>query len=79
MKSILEAPHFHDEQAAYDWVEARVWPQGRVCPHCGVVNRSGKLAGKSTRIGTYKCYECRKPFTVKIGTIFEASHVKLHV
>jgi len=79
MKSILEAPRFHDEQAAYDWVEARVWPNGRVCPHCGVVDHSGKLAGKSTRIGTYKCYECRKPFTVKIGTIFESSHVKLHV
>lgn len=77
--SILNATHFHDEQAAYDWVEARVWPQGRVCPHCGTVDRSGKLAGKSTRIGTYKCYACRKPFTVKIGTIFEASHVRLHV
>ena len=79
MKSILETPRFHDEQAAYDWVEARVWPNGRVCPHCGVVDHSGKLAGKSTRIGTYKCYECRKPFTVKIGTIFESSHIKLHV
>ncbi len=37
-----------------------------------------KMEGKSTRIGTYKCYQCRKPFTVKIGTIFEASHVKLN-
>ena len=35
--------------------------------------------GKSTRIGTYKCYACRKPFTVKIWTIFEASHIKLHI
>ncbi|SMF00098.1 Transposase [Tistlia consotensis] len=77
--SVLSAPHFHDEQAAYEFVEARVWPNGRVCPHCGVVDRSGPLKGKSTRIGTYKCYACRKPFTVKIGTIFEASHVKLHL
>ena len=77
--SILTAPHFHDEEAAYEFVEARVWPNGRVCPHCGTVDRSGKLKGKSTRIGTYKCYACRKPFTVKVGTIFESSHVKLHI
>ena len=77
--SILNAPHFHDEEAAYAWVEAHVWPDGRVCPHCGTVDSNGKLAGKSTRIGVYKCYACRKPFTVKIGTIFEGSHVKLHI
>ncbi len=77
--SMLSAPHFHDEDAAYEFVEAHVWPDGRVCPHCGVFDSSGKLKGKSTRIGTYKCYACRKPFTVKVGTIFEASHVKLHI
>ena len=77
--SVLSSPHFHNEEAAYAFVEARVWPNGRVCPHCGVVDESDKLKGKSTRIGTYKCYACRKPFTVKIGTIFEASHVKLHI
>jgi transposase-like protein len=54
-------------------------PDGRVCPHCGVVDRSGPLKGKSTRIGVYKCYACRKPFTVKVGTIFESSHIPLHV
>jgi transposase-like protein len=79
MQSVLSAAHFHDEPAAYAFVEAHVWPKGRVCPHCGVVDESGKLAGKSTRLGTYKCYACRKPFTVKVGTIFEASHVKLHL
>ena len=77
--SILSAKHFHDEAAAYKFVEARVWPDGRVCPHCGVIGESGALKGKSTRIGVYKCYACRKPFTVKVGTIFEASHIKLHV
>ena len=35
------------------------------------------MGGKSTRIGAYKCYQCRKPFTVKIGTVFEASHVPM--
>jgi len=79
MVAALSARHFHDEEAAYRYVEARLWPQGPVCPHCGGVERLGKLGGKSTRIGTYKCYQCRKPFTVKIGTIFEASHVPLNV
>lgn len=79
MPSILAAEHFHDEAAAYGFVEARVWPNGPVCPHCGGAGRIGKLGGKSTRIGAYKCYQCRKPFTVKIGTIFEASHVAMHL
>jgi transposase-like protein len=76
---VLSEPQYHSEEAAYAFVEAHVWPNGRVCPHCGVVGRSGPLKGKSTRIGVYKCYACRKPFTVKVGTIFESSHVKLHI
>jgi transposase-like protein len=77
MKSVLSDKHFHNEAAAYAFVEARVWPNGPVCPHCGGVERISKMGGKSTRIGTYKCYQCRKPFTVKVGTIFEASHVPM--
>ena len=77
MKSIISDKHFHDETAAYKWVEDRVWPQGPVCPHCGGVDRISPMQGKSTRIGAYKCYQCRKPFTVKVGTIFEASHVPM--
>jgi transposase-like protein len=76
-KSIFSAAHFNDEAAAYAYVEARVWKHGRSCPHCGVVERSGPLKGKSNRIGLYKCYACRKPFTVKIGTIFEDSHIAM--
>jgi transposase-like protein len=76
--SVLSDPHFHDETEAYKVVEARIWPNGPVCPHCGGFERISKMEGKSTRIGTYKCYQCRKPFTVKVGTIFEASHVPLH-
>jgi transposase-like protein len=79
MPSVLSAAHFHSEQAAYEFVEARLWANGRVCPHCGVIDKSGPLKGKSTRIGVYKCYACRKPFTVKVGTVFESSHIKLHV
>jgi transposase-like protein len=77
--SILSAPHFHNEEAAYDFVEAKVWPRGPVCPHCGGVERNSKMQGKSTRIGVYKCYDCRKPFTVKVGTIFESSHIPLRL
>ena len=62
-KSVIEAKAFQDEAAAYRWVEARVWPEGPVCPHCGGTDRISKMGGKSTRIGTYKCYVCRKPFT----------------
>ena len=79
MSSALSAVHFHDEKAAYSFIERRLWPDGPVCPHCGGVERIGKMAGKSTRVGLYKCYQCRKPFTVKIGTIFEASHVPMHI
>jgi transposase-like protein len=78
-KSVLNAKAFQNEAAAYAWVEARVWPDGPVCPHCGGVERIGKMGGKSTRIGLYKCYQCRQPFTVKIGTVFEASHVPMHL
>lgn len=64
------------EQAAYEFVESRLWPTGPVCPRCKG-QRAGKLTGDSTRIGVYKCYACRKPFNVKIGTIFEKSHIPL--
>jgi transposase-like protein len=76
-RSIFAAPHFNDEAAAYAYVEARIWANGRVCPHCGVFERSAPLKGKSDRVGLYKCYACRKPFTVKIGSIFEDSHIAM--
>lgn len=79
MTSVLSAPHFHDESAAYEYLEARVWPNGPVCPHCGGTDRISKMQGDSTRRGVYKCYQCRKQFRVTVGTVFEASHVKLHL
>jgi transposase-like protein len=69
---------FQDEDAAYRFVEQCVWPEGPVCPHCGGSRRIGRINGQSTRPRTYKCYECRKPFTVKIGTIFESSNLPMH-
>lgn len=79
MTSVLSAKHFHDEAAAYEYLEARIWAKGRFCPHCGTVERSSKMGGESTRVGVYKCYACRKQFSVKVGTVFESSHVKLHL
>jgi len=81
MTSYLNAPHFTDEQAAYDYVEGYLWPHGPVCPHCGNCDptRIRRLMGKATRAGLRKCNECRKQFTVKIGTIFEDSHVSMTV
>jgi transposase-like protein len=77
--SILNAPHFQTEEAAFAYVEAKLWPTGPVCPHCGEDKRVGRLSGKTTRPGLCKCYACRKPFTVRMGTIFESSHLALHL
>ena len=77
--SLLSQKHLQDEQAAYDWVEAHVWPDGPVCPKCGSVERISKMAGKATRFGLYKCYACRSQFRVTVGTIFEASHIPLRL
>jgi transposase-like protein len=79
MPSALSAEHFQTEEAAFAYVEAKLWPNGPTCPHCGVVGQSGRLQGKTTRVGLRKCYACRKPFTVRMGTVFESSHVPLRV
>ena len=80
-KSIFEAPQFKTEEGAFAYVEAHLWPTGAVCPHCGNCDeaRIRKMAGKTTRMGLRKCNECRKPFTVRMGTIFESSHLALHL
>lgn len=77
--SLLSQKHLQDEDAAYAWVEAHIWPEGPVCSHCGEKHRVSKMKGAATRKGLYKCYACRKQFNVKIGTIFEKSHVPMHI
>ncbi|HEX4179324.1 MAG TPA: IS1595 family transposase [Caulobacteraceae bacterium] len=79
MQSALNAPHLINEEAAFAYVEAKLWANGTVCPHCGVVGESTKSQGKTTRMGLWNCRGCRKPFTVRMGTIFESSHVPLHI
>ncbi len=77
--SLLSQEHLQNEEAAYAWVEAHVWPEGPTCPHCGEKHRVSKMQGKATRKGLYKCYACRQQFRVTVGTIFEKSHVALHL
>jgi transposase-like protein len=87
--SVLNRPYFHDEAAAFAHVEAMLWPQGPVCHHCGNMGRIYALKGVRSkaskknpegveRHGLYKCGECRKQFTVRMGSIFEESHLPLH-
>ena len=73
-----QAELFANENVARAMVEKLFWPDGPVCPHCGLVGNGYKLQGKSTRPGLYKCGGCRKPFTVTMRSIFEDSHLPLH-
>src|SRR5271167_4386356 len=72
----LLAPEYRDEDAAREFIEKQRWPDGPVCPHCGLVNEAYKI--KAARKGVWKCKGCRKPFTVTIKSIFEDSHIPLH-
>jgi transposase-like protein len=78
MSSNLQNPIFTDERAAREWLEARVWPNGPVCPHCGATDADvTKLEGSKHRPGVYQCNQCREQFTVTVKTLFERSHVPL--
>jgi len=76
--SDLSNPIFQDADKAREWLEARVWANGRACPHCGVVDNSTLMAGKSHRPGLYQCNACREPFTVTVGTLYERSKIPLN-
>src|ERR1700689_1940100 len=85
--SKLTKTAFHSEPAAFEYLEATLWPDGPVCPHCGTVGNATKLTApdrvegkRQARIGLWKCKEkeCRKQFTVKVGTVFEHGRIPLH-
>lgn len=79
--SVLSKPYFHDEEAAFAHLEGVLWPNGPVCPHCGGVDRIGKIKAnpaKRVRYGLHKCGDCKKQFTAKVGTVFEHGRVPLH-
>jgi transposase-like protein len=71
-------PLYHDADKAREHLEKLYWPNGPVCPHCGVIDEATKLQGKSTRKGVYKCNACEKPFTVTVGTVMEDSKIPLN-
>jgi transposase-like protein len=75
--AVIDQLHFKDEAAAFKYLEATRWPNGPVCPHCGTIGTAYAL---KSRIGLYRCAEkaCRKDFTVRVGTVFEDSPIKLH-
>ncbi len=72
----LTAPYFLDKDKARERLELLRWPNGPICPHCGSI----KAWPIKTRAGLYKCgeYQCRKQFTVTVGTVFERSKVPLN-
>jgi transposase-like protein len=78
MSANLQNPIFQDETKAREWLEARVWRSGPVCPHCGN-NTVSALKGKAHRPGLFQCNasECRKQFSVTVGTVFERSKIPL--
>lgn len=87
--SVLSKPYFHDEEAAFAFVEGIIWNGEPSCPHCGVVGRAYALKNVRSkpskkhpegvvRHGLKKCGACRGQFTVRKGTIFEESHLEMH-
>src|SRR6266480_4194584 len=74
--SLFAEPHFQNDEAARAMLESILWPDGPVCPHCGVVNHSYK----TKRPGVFRCAEkiCRKDFSVTMKTVMERSHIALH-
>ena len=76
MSTHLNNPIFHDEDAARAWFEARIWPDGPFCPHCGSVTVT-RLHGKAHRPGLFQCNDCREQFTVTVNTVCERSKIPL--
>lgn len=74
----LLAPHFTDADKAREYLEALRWPNGPVCPHCGTEGEHYALKGASHRAGLLKCKDCRKQFSVTVGTVFERSKIPLN-
>ncbi|MFC3071043.1 IS1595 family transposase [Phenylobacterium soli] len=74
----LTNPIFQDAEKAREHLEKTRWPQGPICPHCGVLNEATLVGGKAARAGCYQCNACRGQFSVTVGTVFESSKVPLN-
>src|SRR5271165_1529367 len=75
---LLSDPAFHDEDAARVYLEGVRWPDGPFCPFCGSLETVKPLGGPSMGPGWYYCSTCQDKFTVRVGSIFERSHIPLH-
>ena len=64
---------FPTEESAREWFEARIWPDGRYCPHCG----SMRTHEASHNNMPYRCSDCRGYFSVKTATVMRKSHIPL--
>jgi transposase-like protein len=78
MNADIFARHFQDADKAREYLEALRWPDGPICPHCGCIGDHYALKGKSHRPGLWKCKDCRKQFSVTVGTVFERSKIPLN-
>lgn len=78
MEAVHTDPIYNDEDAARAHLESLLWPNGPVCPTCGVVDEATLMKGNSHRKGLYNCRACDTPFTVTVGTVYESSKVPLH-
>ncbi len=78
MTADLFAPHFQNADKAREYLEELRWPNGPACPHCGVEGEHYALKGKAHRPGLMKCKDCRKQFSVTVGTVFERSKIPLN-
>lgn len=67
-----------DESAARAFLERKRWGDQPCCPHCGSVEVYRITGEKSERRGLLRCRDCKKQFTVRVGTIFEDSAIPLH-
>ena len=79
--SVLSKAYFHDEEAAFAYLESKLWADGAICPHCGGMDRITKVkanAEKRIRMGLYRCGQCKGQFTVKVGTVFEHARMPLN-
>ena len=93
MAGALDNPAFEDDDLAREWFEARIWPNGPFCPHCGATGDGdgvpkqgitklfcdGGPKGKIGRPGLFQCNSCRQQFTVTVGTVMERSKIGLHI
>jgi transposase-like protein len=76
----LKNPLFTNEDAAREYLEAERWPDGAICPSCGLGETvSAQPATGALGKGWYHCRQCRLKFTVRVGTLYERSHVPLHL